>query len=169
MTGMASKGRHIVITLSVLSVLSVWAFTLCPEHISYIICGRNTKTRVLMHLWVSDCLVPCRVPVILTSGLNNRKKHVLSITRILFDIGIPNGLWTHLGWRSVTYYFWVILNQTLTFGLNSRKIVSEVYLLYYCWLDPQLVRGYSLGPQSVTYCFLGTMTLTYGFLEKSCP
>ena len=94
MTGMAS--RHIVITLSVPSVLSVWTFTLCLEHISYIVCGRNTKIRVLMHLCVADCLVPCGVPVTLTSGLSYRKKKVPSITRMLFGIWIPNLVCGHI-------------------------------------------------------------------------
>ena len=38
----APKGRHIVIELLVLSVLSVWVFISYPEYI-YIILGRNAK------------------------------------------------------------------------------------------------------------------------------
>ena len=46
----APKGRHIVIKLHALSVLSVWVFITYPEYISYIILGRNDKIRVFMHL-----------------------------------------------------------------------------------------------------------------------
>ena len=46
----APKGRHIVIKLPVLSVLSVLVFISYPEYISYIILGRNAKIRVLMYL-----------------------------------------------------------------------------------------------------------------------
>ena len=37
----ATKGRHIVIKLPVLSVLSVWVFISYPEYISYITLSRN--------------------------------------------------------------------------------------------------------------------------------
>ena len=46
----APKGRHIVIKLPVLSVLSVLVFISYPEYTSYVILGRNAKIRVLMHL-----------------------------------------------------------------------------------------------------------------------
>ena len=46
----APKGRHIVIKLPVLSVLSVSVFILYVEYISYIILGRNAKIRVLIIL-----------------------------------------------------------------------------------------------------------------------
>ena len=31
---------------------------LCPEHISYILCGRNSKFGVWMHLLIAECHVP---------------------------------------------------------------------------------------------------------------
>ena len=46
----APKGRHIVIKLTVLSVLGVGVFISYAEYISYIILGRNAEIRVLMHL-----------------------------------------------------------------------------------------------------------------------
>ena len=57
----APKGRHIVIKLPVLSVLSVWVFISYPEYISYIILGRNAKIRDLMHLgsWSVTHLYHC--------------------------------------------------------------------------------------------------------------
>ena len=58
---MTPKGRHSVIKLPVLSVLSVWVFISYPEYISYIILGRNAKIRVLMHLgsWSVTHLYHC--------------------------------------------------------------------------------------------------------------
>ena len=46
----APKGRHIVIKLPVLSVLSVRVVISYPEYISHIIIGRHATIRVLMHL-----------------------------------------------------------------------------------------------------------------------
>ena len=49
-----------------------------------------------------------------------------------FEVGIPNFVCgCILGWRSVVYYFLVILTLTLTSDIVFRIIVSGAYLLYY--------------------------------------
>ena len=83
---MPPKGRHIVIKLPVLSVLSVWVFITYPKYISYIILGRNAKIRVLMHLgsWSVTHLYHCH---------QIQKNRVTSIN----PRNPKFGLWTHLG------------------------------------------------------------------------
>ena len=57
---------------------------------------------------------------------------VWSISPIFFEEGIPNLVCgCILGWRSVSYHFWVTVTLTLTSDLVFRIIVSGAYLLYY--------------------------------------
>ena len=41
-----------------LDIYGIMQELLCPEHISYIHCGRNSKFRVWMHLGIAECHVP---------------------------------------------------------------------------------------------------------------
>ena len=55
---------------------------------------------------------------------------VRSISPVFFEVGISNLVCGYiLGWRSVTYHFWVTV--TLTSDLVFRIIMSGAYLLYY--------------------------------------
>ena len=57
---------------------------------------------------------------------------VRSISPIFFEVGIPKLVCgCILGWRIVTYHFWVTVTLTLTSDLVFRIIVSGACLLYY--------------------------------------
>ena len=106
------------------------------------------------------------VNVTLTFGLSSRKimswsNYLIYYLRYVCHICLR----LHSG----AYCFRVTV--TLTFGLSSRKIVSEAYLiLFQAWFS-NLVCGYILEMQWVTYYFQVTCTVwsLASVLEKSCP
>ena len=78
---------------------------------------------------------------------------VPSISPILFEVGIPDGMCgCFLGLWSVRYHFGVTV--TLSSGISSRIIMSGAYNpILFEVANPSLVCGYILGSQNVTYCF----------------
>ena len=65
-----------------------------------------------------------------------------------------------LGWRSVTYHFWVTVTWILTCDLVFR-IMFRAYLLYYLRDEYKIwCVGASLGWSSVEYHLRFTVTLT---------
>ena len=82
-----------------------------------------------MYLEMTECHIPFRVTVTLTSDLVLRII-VFGEYLIFFEVGIPNLVCICiLGWGSVTYHFRVTV--TLTSDLVLMIIVSGAYLLYY--------------------------------------
>ena len=61
----------------------------CPEHIPYIIKGRNPKFGWWMQLWMVECHIPFWVTLTLTSDLVCR-------IIVLFEMVIPNLLYGYI-------------------------------------------------------------------------
>ena len=90
-----------------------------------------------------------QITVTLTSDLMSR----ISITSILFEVGIPNLVCgCILGWLSVAYHF--LVTVTLTSDLFFRIIMLRAFFSILFELGiPNLVCGCNSGWQSVMYQF----------------
>ena len=107
-------------------------------------------------------MTKCRVPFLDHCDLDLVSRiGIDSVAYLLysFEVGILNLVCEYvLGWRSVTYHFWVTV--TLSSDLVFRIIVYGAYLLHYLIGMPNLVCGCILGWRSVAYHFGVTVTLT---------
>ena len=91
----------------------------CPDHISYIIWGRNPKFGVLIHFGVSECRLLFFWSLWLWTLVSVLEKCVGNISPILFEVRIPNLVCGYiLGLGSFTQCFRI----TLTFGFSSWNI-----------------------------------------------
>ena len=68
----------------------------CPEHISYIIKGRNPKFGGWMQLWMVECHIPFLGHFDLDPRPCLQNNRVQNISLILFEIGIPNLLYEYI-------------------------------------------------------------------------
>ena len=138
-------------------------------HISYIICGRNSKFGVWMHKGMAECRVPFLGHYDLDLQRSFYSNHtvrpsvspsvtlrVRCISPIFFDVGIPNLMrGCILGWRSVSYHLQVTV--TLTSDLVFRIIVSGAYLLYYLRWESQIWCVDASWDDKVSHTIIGSL------------
>ena len=107
----------------------------CPEHISYILWGTNSKFDVWMHLGMVECRVPFSGHSDLDLVLWPSFKIIVSRAYlILFEVGISNLVCECiLGWQSVPYHNWVTVTLNLTSDLVSRKCIESCAYSYILW------------------------------------
>ena len=105
---------------------------LCPQHISYIIGGRNPEYLVCGYTMGLRSVTYCfRITVTLTSCLSSVKNHARSTFPIFFKVKIPNLVCGYvLGLQSVVYYFLVMVTWPLASALE--KLCPE-HIFYSIW------------------------------------